>query len=55
MISCLPKRETSPSTWRRPTDARQLKGMESETVGAANASIHKVKLQGARCKGKKKN
>lgn len=38
-------------------DARQLRGMESET-GAA-ASIHKVKLQGARnyyrCKGKNHN
>lgn len=35
-------------------DARQLRGAESETVGAA--SVHKVKLQGARncyrCKGK---
>uniref|UniRef100_A0A674MJC9 Uncharacterized protein n=1 Tax=Takifugu rubripes TaxID=31033 RepID=A0A674MJC9_TAKRU len=37
-------------------DARQLRGMESETAGAASASVHKVKLQGARscyrCKGK---
>ncbi|TWW73460.1 hypothetical protein D4764_15G0008540 [Takifugu flavidus] len=38
-------------------EQRQLRGMKSETAGAASASVHKVKLQGARScykrKGKK--